>query len=573
MKSLHRPLALAVLVAALFSTSSCEILDTKPTNFVDPSLYYTNETQLNSALNGIYDELGRNPFYASVYPTVFASDTDESTYTGSSGSNIYSYNPVNSDGNVGNLWAQLYTGIDRANLLLANMNRAKGVSEASMRHIEGEARFLRAYYYFILTQWWGDVPLRTTPTTQASDGQFPFTPSKDVYDFVITEMTAADDLLRDQLPTAFAYNERVTNTVVEGILARVCLYAAGAPVNDNKRYAEALTWAKKVRDSGLHRLNPDFKQVFINMSADAYDLTYRESMWEAGFTYNPSIGTLREQAQTNIGIQNSNNSVGQSNRLVQGTGVLYKSYESTITYSTTAPITPLTDVALDLRRDWTLAPFSYTTTGTVTQATVPTEVPWTASNRIWQRDCGKWRRQYEVVLPKNATDNGRNWPILRYSDVLLMLAEAENEVNGPTTTAFDAINQVRRRGYGLLLNPAPVPAPPAAGAVNLTGLSQAALRQAIRDERMRELAFEALRRQDLKRWGILVDKVTETATFAISGSPDRLSNGLQRIPAAPTTDQVNYTFYRPNVDANDVLLPVPIVEIINNKLAKQNPGY
>ncbi|MDO7846259.1 RagB/SusD family nutrient uptake outer membrane protein [Hymenobacter sp. M29] len=572
MKSLRRPLALAVLVAALFSASSCEILDTKPTNFVDPSLYFTNETQLNAALNGVYDELGRNPFYASIYPLVYANNTDESTYTSSSGSNIYSYNPVNSDANVANLWAQLYTGIDRANLLLANMNRAKGVSEASMRHIEGEARFLRAYYYFILAQWWGDVPLKTTPTTQAADGQIAFTPAKDVYDFAIAEMTAADGLLRDQLPTAFPYNERITNTVVEGILARVCLYAAGAPINDTKRYAEALTWAKKVRDSGLHQLHPDFKQVFINMSADAYDLTYRESMWEAGFTYNPSIGTLREQAQTNIGIQNSNNAVGQSNRLEQGTGILYKSYESTVTYSTTTPITPLTDVSPDLRRDWTLAPFSYTTTGTVTTATIPTEVPWTASNRIWHRDCGKWRRQYEVVLPKNATDNGRNWPILRYSDVLLMLAEAENEVNGPTATAFDAINQVRRRGYGLLLSPAPVPAPPAATAVNLTGLSQAGLRQAIRDERMRELAFEALRRQDLKRWGILVPRVIETANIALSGSPETLPNGLQRVP--PTTDApANYTFYRPNVDANDILLPIPIVEIINNKLAKQNPGY
>ncbi|WP_460503217.1 RagB/SusD family nutrient uptake outer membrane protein, partial [Hymenobacter agri] len=108
--------------------------------------------------------------------------------------------------------------------------------------------------------------------------------------------------------------------------------------------------------------------------------------------------------------------------------------------------------------------------------------------------------------------------------------------------------------------------------VNLTGLSQAGLRQAIRDERMRELAFEALRRQDLKRWGILVPRVIETANTALNGSTDRLPNGLQRIIPTPI-DAAFYSFYLPNVDANDILLPIPIVEIINNKLAKQNPGY
>src|SRR5205085_4345541 len=120
------------------------------------------------------------------------------------------------------------------------------------------------------TQWFGDVPLKTKSTLGQEDAQIAFTAQKEVYDFVISEMTEAEGLLAEQKSSTFTYNERVTQTTVQGILARVCLFAAGNPVNDTKRYRDALTWANKVKTSGLHRLNPDYRQVFINMSADAY---------------------------------------------------------------------------------------------------------------------------------------------------------------------------------------------------------------------------------------------------------------------------------------------------------------
>jgi hypothetical protein len=577
---MKRFFSLALVASTLLSSTSCNILDTKPSDFVDPAGYYNTQTQLNNALASVYDNLGKNPFYASVYPTVFVNSTDESYFNTSSGNSIPGYNATSADANVANLWGQLYAGIDRANLLLANMDRATGVSDADRRHIRGEAMFLRAYYYFILTQWWGDVPLKTTPTASSADGQIAFTPSKDVYDFVISEMTTAEGLLNDQLASSFAFNERITQTVVQGILARVCLYEAGAPLNQTARYAEALAWAKKVQASGLHQLHPDFTQVFKNMSADAYDNTYRESMWEIGFYYNASNSSLREASQANIGIAAANGSTaaatfGQVVPLEYATGILYKAYQSTVTFTGTPP-TPATDVSPDLRRDWTVAPISYTNG---TSAGVETPV---GPVKIWNRFVGKWRRQYEP-LPRQATDTGRNWPVLRYSDVLLMLAEAENEVNGPTTTAYDALNQVRRRGYGLLLNPAPVPAPPAASAVNLSGLTQATFRQAIRDERLRELAFEGFRRQDLKRWNLLVPTVTSTYQTALNGSTDLLPNGVQRIPALTGNTAIGtnttaavlapYSFMAANIDPNDVLLPIPTVEITNNRLAKQNPGY
>src|SRR5690606_29838644 len=95
-------------------------------------------------------------------------------------------------------------------------------------------------------------------------------------------------------------------------------------------------------------------------------------------------------------------------------------------------------------------------------------------------------REYEKELPRSVDRSPTNFPLLRYADVLLMFAEAENEMNGPTEEAYDAVNQVRAR----------------AEAYAFTGLDQDDFRQAIRDERARELCFEGLRKFDLIRWGI-----------------------------------------------------------------------
>ena len=167
---------------------------------------------------------------------------------------------------------------------------------------------------------------------------------------------------------------------------------------------------------------------------------------------------------------------------------------------------------------------------------------------------GKWRREYEVQTPKDRVVSPQNFPILRYSDVLLMIAEAENEIHGgPTAEAYDAINQVRRRAYGLMLSNPPQPE---VDADLPEGLSKDEFFQEIINERAREFCFEAMRRPDYIRWGNFVDRMKEYKNWA-------LSNGAV----------AGHVLAQDNISERNLLLPIPTYELSLNKAMTQNPGY
>src|SRR5690606_4943192 len=215
---------------------------------------------------------------------------------------------------------------------------------------------------------------------------------------------------------------RVSKSAIWGVLARTCLYVAGNPINDVSRYEEARDWAKKVMDTGVHRLNTSFPQVFINHVRDIYDI--EESIWEVEFWGNGTgvYANLGGYVGRNNGIGNTQDpNVGYAVGATRIARPLYFKFKSD-----------------DLRRDWAIAPFRYVGN--------PADTVYWESGQLYQRYCGKWRRTYELILPRSTTRTATNFPLLRYSDVLLMFAEAENEVNGsPTEEAYEAINQVKRR--------------------------------------------------------------------------------------------------------------------------------
>jgi len=639
---------IAIIGSLVFSVSCKKVLQTTPTSFLAPANYFQTQTQIDTYLASVYDVLNNDVFwYRDQFRTQISEGTDES-YSTNTAALAAHYSAAPTETSVNNLWKAIYQGVERANTLLENIDKASGLTDAYKRHTIGECKFLRAYYLFTATQHFGDVPLKITSTKSPADGQIAFTPSKAVYDYVIQEMTDAEAMLIDQKASNLSYTERVTYTTVEAMLARVCLFAAGNPVNDTKRYADALAWAKKVVASGEHRLNPDYRQIFINESADLYDNTYHEVMWEVGFYFNASLPALREITNPLIGVNNNSiNPYGKVAANTRSTAILYRAYTST--YNPTAQ----TDASPDIRRDWCVAP--YTLTGGTT-TTNPTEVP-IAWNSWWMRYPGKWRRQYETARPIDPNNSPQNSPLMRYSDVLLMLAEAENEVNGPTSVAYDAINQVRRRGYGTgsrvssvtitnagtgyttvptitigasltfnntlftVTNGATATALISGGkitSINITspnafyttvptvtitggngtgatatavlqtidqtaadltpGLTRDDFRLAIQNERLKELNGEFLRRQDLKRWGILLSTVKSRGDLASSGGTNRFPNGVQMIPPlSSSSSNVNDLALAiadgQNITDRFIYLPIPSSEITTNAKSKQNPGF
>jgi hypothetical protein len=524
--------------------SSCKkILDKSPTDFIQPSNYYNSENDLNLALAATYDPLGNEYTYTSGLWLQLGICTDEGFYGFSSNAfsapMFYQFDYTNPY--TSGLWQQCYLGIERANLLIANINNPT-MNEAKRQAILGEALFLRAYYHFLLVSNYGDVPLKITPTSNVNSVDIPRTPSAAVYAQIVKDMELAETKVNKA--SVIGNCSHVSQTAVEGMLARVNLYMAGYPLRDQSRYAEVIKWANKVIQSGEHDLRTTynaaitssaFSQIFINEMQDIYDV--KECMWEIDFYLNNNNTAYYENGKVGCASLACNNlDTGFAGGNIRTTIKLYNLY-----------------AAGDKRRDWTICPFYYSSS----TATTAVRANYTATNII-SREPGKWRRYYEPLSPKKQQyTNGTNFPVLRYSDVLLMLAEAENEVNNvPSAAAYNALNMVRRRGYGLPTTAASAVADAPAA------MSQLQFRQYILDERAREFAFEGLRKPDLIRTGNFTSTMSAMVTEinnsnAAAGSKPTWTLGYVTAASSPRY----------------LLLPIPALEINVNNAMTQNPGW
>jgi hypothetical protein len=596
-------LSILVLFLALGMSSCKKYLEVLPKDFVSPENYFNNETELNTALVGVYDIMGSSALYGEILWSQFEVATDESFYRQSTttiGVQVYNYDSSNAS--VAGIWKALYTGIERANILLANINKPT-MPEANRDVIRGEALFLRAYYYFLLVSNFGDVPLILTPTGSVNNPEIARTPLKDVYAQILNDMTTAEGLVKPI--TAYNYSGKVSKSAVQGILARVCLKMAGNPLNDKTKYADAAKWAKMVISQGFHSLNPSYEQIFINHMQDKYDV--KECIWEVEFQGNLLQAGVNETGRLGVlgGLAGTNDEIGNSYGQWNGTRVLYDIYKPQ-----------------DLRRDWNIGSYYYS--GSTT-------------NKVYQtvaeaKSVGKWRREYETLVPKNKNYNGANFPLLRYADVLLMYAEAKNEISGPDAESIGYVNLVRQRGAGKVLNGTNIytinvvnggsgyttvptvtlngggfaiqatatatiangrvsaitvvtpgsfyTSAPTVSIVGTTGTGATAsvtlstptdadlvasqtadkdvFRLTIIDERSRELCYEGLRRGDLIRWGIFEERMKNAASVAT----------LKYIAAFKYASRPG-----DNISEKHNLLPIPLSEISVNKLLTQNPGW
>ncbi len=628
MKNIYRLGTLMLFGTAL---SACTFLDTDP-QIIPGEGYYTNETKLKYGLAGVYGALSSEALYGNYY-TLQISNADDLCYFNNYNSvdlRPDRYNHVAGTAVIYEVWLKLYQGIKNANEYIKGVEAAEidpeDLSVSKDRYL-AEARFLRAYYHFLLAQAWGDVPLRVESATSPNpdDVQIPATPQEEVLKWCVDEIeTIVDDLNEevDETPS------RVSQTVAEGILARIYLFMAGETVADiegltkQDMYKKAAQWAYEVIHSSKHQLNPSYEQVFINMIQDQYDPVYRESMWEAEFRGDRTsadnwtngrigdlIGLKSQSGNTNYSEWACNYSYGFYN----GSFTLWELYSETDrlvgdTYKGTDETGDDIpgELIIDKRRLWNLPGYnfqgysgdhssggreiSYTIDkvskkGVLLQARSMYRTPWNYNNQFAMRtieglqdvegkfdladlvynpdvmcavrNAGKWRREtiYEKQMSAKNLYTTINFPILRYADVLLMFAEAVNEYNGALTdrdgqpftkSVQEAVTEVRTRA-GIQTS-----------ADQFNG--QETIRELIRNERGRELAFEALRKYDLIRWGIFVDKMHAAAT---------------NIPTDNMYLNATYTSYAAttyeNVAARHIYLPIPTKELAVNHALTQNP--
>ncbi|MFD1628329.1 RagB/SusD family nutrient uptake outer membrane protein [Pseudopedobacter beijingensis] len=526
-----------LIICIPISFAGCKkLFDTNPQDFVDQEQFYQTEQQLNSALMAVYSPLGKGELYGARMIGRLGMDADEAFYNSSIFTGVLNNSILPTDSYITSFWRVCYEAINRANLLLKYIDRPK-MDEKNRNIIKGEALFLRGYYYLLLTSNFGDVPLILEPSLSASQStKIPQAKSKKVYEQIIADLTEAQGIVLTA--SEIGYGGRVNRSAVQGILARVCLYMAGNPINDFTKYEVARAWADSVITSKEHTLNPDYTNVFKNYAADIYDI--KESILEVEF-YGNSQGVYKKGGTVGNanGIRYTANPAdpryGRSDGFLNITPTLWKLYPDAGSLTSS-----------DLRRDWSIAPFSLSGNPAVEKA-------WTASQVI-DRYPGKFRRFYETVSPKTSS-TPQNFPLLRYSDVLLMYAEADNYINqGPTPEALESINQVRRRAYGLpvKLGSSGMPSP-----VDLDmSISYSDFLKEIKDERSRELSFECLRKRDLVRWGDFLNNMKEVYNQVININPNS-----RAIPV-----------YK-NVTKRDELWPIPAYEMGVNSELVQNVGW
>ncbi len=527
---LRRAALYGIVGVGLLGTVSCaDFLEKDPT-FIVKDNYYTTLSQADIALTGIYSVLGNEYLYGSslVYHLNMSDEAVWQRSAASTGPEVYVYD--SSDQSVRFVWKYLYEGIERANVFLSRIEQAT-FDDVRKTELIGEAKFLRAYYYFVLVTHFGEVPLKTLPTASVNDVNIPKAKLADLYSFISSEMEAADAMVKPI--TAYNHAGRVSKSAVRGILARVYLRMAGAPLNGGRPYYEkAAEWADKLvnpqNGDFQHSLLDDYRQLFKDMAADKYNTN--ESIWEVEFSGNRSVDFEGGRHGNIAGVQMTNDKAslrgasGYSYGFLLGTNKLLSTYGP----------------GNDRRRDWNIADYSITITNDVETAR-PSRA---AASFNYNRFAGKFYRDFELVFDRHKNYTPINFPLLRYSDVLLMYAEAKTNLE-EYNLAKSEVQKVVNRAQAI-------------DSIGLGLVSDANLLAYIKRERFRELAYEGLRKFDLVRWGEFQTTMANLAASINSSAP-----AAQK-----------YTSFGPkNVTSRNTLLPIPVDELSLNKAIVQNVGW
>lgn len=420
-------------IACLTLSVSCQKLDESPENFVTPESYYQTKEQIETVFASSMNNLW-NVWSNYSYTAEKLLKNDDQLYGGDLN--------ITADWGSG-LWAAHFKSVYGLNNAIAVLNVGiSGVSADDINQLMGQAKFLRAYNYFMLVRMWGGLPIVTETTADPLAGNLARSSVQEVYYFIISDFKVAIE----KLPVSWPADKqgRPTQDAAKALLAKVYLTMAGYPLNNAAYYQNAVDYSKQVIDAGNYHLVPDIADVFSTATKYA-----PENMW--GFNSNEADKSTTWQQWSNY----------------YGWGV--NSVEPT--FATTYPDQPRKYDYLEL----TFEGKTYTELGV-------------------NPGIGKFVYDRKEGL----VDGLVNIPIIRYADVLLIYAEAKNRVNnGPEVTAVAAVNQVINRANGNVAN--------AGDPLATTALSMAAFESKVLQERSWELCFEFDRWFDIIRKRILPD--------------------------------------------------------------------
>jgi hypothetical protein len=591
-KPFFRPALVALGLAGFTSLVSCkDYLDVEPTAVDTSTAVFSTVSGAYNAVIGAYAPMAGDVAYGSRISTYFPYDSEDflnsppGNDAGDGRRGIARYSSTTTNTDVRNAWNALYRGIERANVCIKYIpgmtQYVGGSDQAAVQRLYGEALTLRAQYYFELVRNWGDVPAPYDPTVTGQDLNIVRSKRNDILDRMIADLLTAEPLVPWR--SAAGSDERITKGAVKALRARLALYRASyyfdsvsarmEQASDKNTYYEIVRSECRdlMNNRSEHDLNASFEEPFRAVCEYRRDVKH-ETIFEVamGGTTSPSTTDSKLGYATGPRVTAISSAFGATTQgsLVAAPTYFY-AFDST-----------------DTRRDVTLAAYS-----------IDAGPKRLHTNSVSIYD-GKYRREWSSnasLRASAAQGMGFNWILIRFSDVLLMFAEADNELNnGPSAAATAALREVRVRGYGTATPPA-IPS------------GYTPFREAIIRERNLEFGGEGIRKYDLIRWNRLGSTFQQIKTTLNSWTaavntvlpqyiyyttpttlgPLRILNSYYKpssTVAAPTgTTRVNWIGSAITVERiNDIasgyveahqLLPIPAESInLNNKLV-QNPGY
>ncbi len=386
-------------------------------------------------------------------------------------------------------YTSMYKSIEYANVCIKGLNEMTASDESEQKQIDamiGEAYAIRAMCYLNIVRFFGDVPYSTVPVADLGTFVSSRVSRDTIYDGCIADLQKAVELIPWKSAGMVSTTERFTKNAAYGMLARVALYAAGYSLRfDLETYAESSLQLSQRSDAArikeLYKIAADACKAVISQNENSLLSSYEQVFRDlAEGAYNQE--TMYEFAL--YGANSSDVRNGYTNGMFCHTNSMFMKAEPQMA---AMPNYYYAFEEADLRRDVTIANYGITDEN-IRQM-----------NPYGHLTIGKFRVNWKSEVGTAASRRDINVPLLRYSDVLLMYAEALNEYNGsPTAEAIAAYEEVRTRGFG--------------GDRSLIGTTPTTyqdFRDAIIEERRLELGFEHLRRTDLVRWGIAYEKLTE----------------------------------------------------------------
>ena len=463
--------AIAVAAVSGVTLTSCSDLDEHPYSFIDPSAYYKTESDVQTALTGTYNRFRRiytanNQFYVATLELL--TEQGWPTYNKNDMELINKWSNANNasstiSNNMNYAWTSAYETVNRANIVIARADEVTYSDASTKDYIKGQAYFLRGYAMFHLLRIYGGVPYPTTYTNGVSGLEVPRLSLDETYAQVIADLEQAESML-PQRGTSGYDTWRVAKGAAQAALGEVYLYRATMNNNNTEDLTKSRDWSKKVIDSGVYSLNSNFTDQFYWFKEDASKNT-AESLFELQFA--PESGQDNGMhIRFGVGRTNAGYFGCYQYARMGVSAFLYKEMVDNGDKRAEAILSYFEGLCGDDVKDQISQPTTYNVNTFCWEPKAWNDRS-VEHNAVF--NCKYFDRKHDNTLQHPCA----NFPIIRYSEVLLNYAEAANLLQAGSGVA--QLNQVRNR----------------AGLANTSASSQADIDEDIFQQRRYEFVGEA----------------------------------------------------------------------------------